>query len=176
MLWYVPVSHGQCAVQCCPTGRGRNTEIVFPSFLASHPDRTRVNFLELLQLKNGEMGECLVNAALQKWRFLWLMSSHSATRTMARCCSTAWLGNVSNTAVKPWWRGREHKCLDSQFVFGQACMEWECLSLSQMLLSTGFSLTVFTISVASIPCQAFQVLSPCIPGKNINSQHWWWNK
>lgn len=61
------------SVQGCPTGRGRNTETVFPPFLASHPDVTGVDFLELLQLKNGEMRERLLNKVLQKRHFLWLM-------------------------------------------------------------------------------------------------------
>lgn len=97
----------------------------FSLFLASHPEVTWANFLELLQLKNGEMGESLLKTVLQKWCFLWLMSPHSATWIMAQCCSTALVGNVSNAAVlKSQWRGREHKCLASQFVFGQARMEW----------------------------------------------------
>lgn len=97
------------SVQGCPTGRGRNTETVFPPFLASHPDVTGVDFLELLQLKNGEMRERLLNKVLQKRHFLWLMWSHRVTWIMAQCCGTALVGNVSNTAVlKSWWRGGEH--------------------------------------------------------------------
>lgn len=70
---------------CCTTSSRRHGQKLrncfppTPGFFISHPEVTRVTFLELLQLKIGEIGESLFNAVLQKCRFLWLMSPHSAT-------------------------------------------------------------------------------------------------